>query len=454
MAKSFIREETPVLFSKRLRIVQVTPELVEVANYLISQGGRNILVKNITKDTLNKTKYFIGYVGDVPVAITGFKMSKWGYSSSQFNNTSDVTNKDYRRKGYMVELKLMIYRYIKQLGVQYIHIHIQKGNKVSIALAEKIGFVREKTYKDNVFMKLNLNRIGKTGVTKKGDRKKKISKTLKTRKINLKTFVEKYNTYSRSFSSWAKINMRDYKERQIDPKLNNGNVILCINTSTADTMKYMLLAYYLVIMNKDKIDMDKDKVDSDRNKVSFMYVKSGNSHNLKDIKALSNSYNSDEIKTILIDSYNSDYVNLILADMVNIFSLFMRQEYGIDSKDYLTYSHVNEMRFIRTMYNNMSLKEIYYTPVLNKSGETSSITSISLNIAKSAAKPGTLLISDGETIITPRPRTSNTHTDNVIKASLTNPPLIDTTVSYNKRVPEARIQERTVSLRVVVHPLT
>jgi hypothetical protein len=163
----------------------------------------------------------------------------------------------------------------------------------------------------------------------------------------------------------------------------------------------MLLAYYLIVRNMKN--------------VSFIYVWIG-------------------------DSHEPSFSSAILKDMIGIFSSFMKREYDINSKNFLTYTQVNEMNFDRTMCESMDLKEIYYSPM-----KDDRIASIPLNIARSIAKPGTVIASRYESEITPKRRVPNTHTDNVMKGLLTNPQLIDRDAVYNKTVPEARIQEGMIT---------
>ncbi len=159
MHYSFIQEETPTLMSERMRITQVTTELLQDVNFLMRHSNGHVYNTNITPNTLKRAKYFIGYVDDIPVAITGFRMVRWGYTSFRFTTTGSVTSESYRREGYMTELKSTLFKYITELGVCSIYTCVHKNNIANISIAMKFGFVKNKMFKSHVFMRLTLHPV-------------------------------------------------------------------------------------------------------------------------------------------------------------------------------------------------------------------------------------------------------------------------------------------------------
>lgn len=254
-------------------------------------------------------------------------------------------------------------------------------------------------------------------------------------RLTLKAFVRDYNKYALSFTSWTIVRIEDYKARTRGSDVNSGNAILCINTSTSDTMKRMLLAYYLAIRNN--------------NQVYFTYIWSGEDNNPKYIEAI-----LDDMSLIISAFVEKKYKIKITSPIklckpmmeegtVELYkSIIKKRTIGA----FVTMCMFKEAKFTRTMYKSASIKEIYYSSVVDKSGVSSYVSRLSLNIAKSIAKGGTLIISGDDIMITPKDKYNNSNIDNNIKASLTNPLLIDITAVYNNIIPRPMLVRQIISL--------
>lgn len=224
----------------------------------------------------------------------------------------------------------------------------------------------------------------------------------------LHKFVDTFNRYNQSFKSWAVISEHDYTARKEVPGIDEGESIICVNTSPEYTMKYMLLAFYLIFKSKRRI--------------SFIYIWSG-------------------------DEKKLDYVKPIIEDMAGIYITFLREKFRMNIENRFILNYVNEMYFNRTNYLRISLREIYYQEAPDIESDYGSIASISYNIAKSIAKHGTLIASPNNSEVMKITKQKNTHMDNIIKGNLYNPPLINKQASYNQPIPISKIPRRLVSFR-------
>lgn len=154
----FMNNKTPTLISKRLTIVQVELNTLDVVNNLMNSSEGTVYNINITQTTLNNVKYFVAYVGKIPVAVTGFKMVRWGYHKRRLTNTSSVTHVAWRRQDYMIEMKRRIYTFMESVNVYEVHTIIDEGSETMVKTAEELNFKQYGTYRGTKLMRLKFKR--------------------------------------------------------------------------------------------------------------------------------------------------------------------------------------------------------------------------------------------------------------------------------------------------------
>lgn len=152
-----MQEQTPSLFSEHMKIVQVTSRTLNTANYLIRHADRYTYLTCIHESRLKYTKYFIGYVGNKPVCLTGFNTHKWGYASRTFSNTCSVIHEKYANSGYMSEMKNRLYTYLEVCGIDEVDVQISHGNRQSILTHNMLGFQMLMNFEGHTFMRLKFN---------------------------------------------------------------------------------------------------------------------------------------------------------------------------------------------------------------------------------------------------------------------------------------------------------
>jgi tRNA1(Val) A37 N6-methylase TrmN6 len=154
--KRFMTEDVPDLVSDRLVIRQVKPEMLQDLNNLLGYAEGMLFRTKVTEKTLNDTKYFIGYLDGVPITLKGIRMTKWMYPTRVFSGSGSVTHPDYRRKGYMTEMKLRLFEYMKQLGIRHYREQVKQSNTASLIVNEKIGGVVEGEFDDMILIRFDL----------------------------------------------------------------------------------------------------------------------------------------------------------------------------------------------------------------------------------------------------------------------------------------------------------
>jgi RimJ/RimL family protein N-acetyltransferase len=152
MYTCFIKEQTPDLTTSRLTIKQVTDETLELVNHLMCFSNDYTYITRITRTRLRHTKYFIAFVDQKPVCVSGFNMHEWGYDTKTFSILGNVTVPGYEEHNYMKEMRTALLTYLTEFGFTRVSVQIHQDGKTSIKMHEELGFTHVKSSMDHVFM--------------------------------------------------------------------------------------------------------------------------------------------------------------------------------------------------------------------------------------------------------------------------------------------------------------
>ena len=68
----------------------------------------------------------------------------------------NIAHKQYKDEGYLCELRLTVFRYIRASNIHKLYIKINIHDWKGIEMADEIGFVKKKIHKSKLFMYLEL----------------------------------------------------------------------------------------------------------------------------------------------------------------------------------------------------------------------------------------------------------------------------------------------------------
>lgn len=152
----FMRENTRDLKDGDIRISQVTGNNLNRANQFLKDHREYQYQSRIRMKDLNWRKYFLCYVDNVLVCMTGFACHTWGYETRTFSNICDVIHTSYRNTDHLSRMKMMIFSYLSDFGVKEVDIQINSLNVDGLLMNNRLGFQRIKQHDDHVYMRLDL----------------------------------------------------------------------------------------------------------------------------------------------------------------------------------------------------------------------------------------------------------------------------------------------------------